>query len=77
MSKLIDGKLQEFEKKFVGDNWIYGIGYVPWEYIEPWLAKSLGEVYQNGRQSVIDEWEEEKKKLLQGFSYKPKSLQPK
>lgn len=28
--------------------------------------------YERGRQSVLDEWAEEQKKFLQGFSYKKK-----
>ena len=35
------------------------------------LFHKLGEEeYKRGRQSVLDEWKEEKNKLLQGFGYK-------
>lgn len=39
------------------------------------LFHKVGEKeYKRGRQSVLDEWKEEKDKLLKGFSYKKQLL---
>ena len=37
--------IKEFEDKFVGDNWKYGIGYLAWEQIKPWLEIKYDEIF--------------------------------
>lgn len=40
--------------------------------LKDFLSSSLKSAWEKGRQSVLEELEEEQKKLLQGFAYKPK-----
>jgi len=41
-------KIKEFEEKFVGDNYRYGIGHMAWEKVKPFLTQALEESYSAG-----------------------------
>lgn len=58
---LIDRKVEEYEKLFLIQSSAGGL---------EWLRQAMEEVFQEGRRSVLDEWEEDQKKLLEGFGYK-------
>ncbi|MEK6882656.1 MAG: hypothetical protein AABY22_23745 [Nanoarchaeota archaeon] len=42
------------------------------EFSLDFINSLLKKTYEEGRQSILDEWEEEQRKLTMGFSYKPK-----
>lgn len=59
--------MKTFVKKKIAE---YRKGWSVDEQLEAFLTLALQQAYEEGRLSVLDEFEEEKKKLLQGFSYK-------
>lgn len=61
--------IKEFDDFFREDGFSTDANDVK-SFIQSLLQHQREEAFKDGRQSVLDEWKEQKDKLLKGFSYK-------
>jgi hypothetical protein len=65
----------EMEKEFlwrIKENWFDMTIEESEKILLDFISSHLQKTYEAGRQSIIDEWKEEKDRFLQGFAYKKK-----
>jgi len=53
--KFEEDRIKEFEALFVGDNYKYGIGYLAWKEIKPFLKITFAKIEEDERQRLLKE----------------------